>query len=51
MEKVLHSLDHTWEEKKTRVRELAEKKGRRHLEVEEEAKPPRRMKKINSRLF
>ena len=46
LDKVLHSLDLTWEDKKTRARELAEKKRRRLSELEEGAKPPKRSKRM-----
>ena len=46
LEKVLTSLDLTWEEKKSWARELEEKKRRRPSEVEGGEKPPKRLKKL-----
>ena len=46
LEKVLTSLDLTWEERKSRARELEEKKRRRPSEVEGGEKPLMRLKKL-----
>ena len=51
LERVMTSLDLTWEEKKTRARELADKKRRRQSAVEEGAKPPKRRKKLEFALI
>ena len=46
LDKVLHNLDLTWEEKKHRARELDIMKRRRQSVVEVGAKPPKRQKKM-----